>query len=189
MTNCFRVFDESPRPWLDAEALKEKYHRITAQQHPDIAGGSTQFAEINRAYQVLSDPVARLRHLLELEAPEALARKTEAPVEIAEYFTSIAHVRHEADAFFKKHDAAASPVAKALLAGEQYQVQEQLEEMIAKLQQEEEELLAGLRKLDALWDSNRSAALDELPRTWQSLVYIAKWLGMLRESLFRLASM
>jgi curved DNA-binding protein CbpA len=189
MTNLFALLEESPRPWLNAEALKEKYHQLSMRHHPDVAEGAGDFAEINRAYQTLADPVARLRHLLELEMPEALARTQEVPEEIAEFFGPVAEAQQGIDRFLKKRAAATSPVAIALLSAEQYQQIERTEEITARLQVKREELLGQLRETDALWDSNRPEALGALPKLWQCLSYIAKWTGMLRESVFGLASL
>jgi curved DNA-binding protein CbpA len=189
MTNLFALLDEPSRPWLDPEALKEKYHRLTARQHPDVAGATADFSEINHAYQTLGDPAARLRHLLELESSDALSRAQPVPEEIATFFAPVAEARQAVDAFLKKHAASPSALARALLSTEQYQVQERLEETLAALQREQDRLLARVREADDLWFADRAAALDLLPALWQSLGYIAKWLATLRESLFRLASL
>ncbi len=189
MTDCFALLDEPRRPWIDTELLKEKYHGLSAVHHPDVAGGGGDFAEINHAYQTLADPVARLRHLLELESPDTLSRTQAAPEEIAAFFTPVAAARQGVDAFLRKHATAASPLRKALLSTEQYTAQERLEETIAALQEKEEALLAQVRAADALWVTDKAAALAQLPALWQSLGYIAKWLATLRESLFRLAAL
>ncbi len=189
MTDLFALFEEAPRPWLDPEALKEKYHALTARHHPDVAGAAGDFAEINRAYQTLCDPAARLRHLLELEAPGAVSRAQPVPEDIAAFFAPVAEARQGVDAFLKKLAGAASPLAKALLSNEQYQVQERLEETIAGLREKQDSLLSQVREADALWLTDRPAALSLLPALWQSLGYTAKWLATLRESLYRLASL
>jgi curved DNA-binding protein CbpA len=189
MIDYFALLGETQRPWLDPDALKAKYHTLTASQHPDVAGATADFAEINRAYQTLSDPAARLRHLLDLESPAAMSRTQPVPEDIAAFFTPVAATRQAVETLLKKHAAAASPLARALLSSEQYQVQDSLEQTIAALQQKQETLLLNLREADALWQSDRQAALAALPELWQSLGYLAKWLATLRESLFRLASL
>jgi curved DNA-binding protein CbpA len=189
MTNLFALLEESPRPWLDADALKAKYHDLTARHHPDVAGNSSDFAEINRAYQTLADPGARLRHLIDLESPGTLSRSQPVPDDIAIFFTPVAEVTHAVEAFLKKQSSTSSPLAKALLSKEQYQLQEKLEEVISILHQKHESLLARLSEADALWFTDRPAALQLLPALWQSFGYLSKWLANLRESLFRLASL
>ncbi len=189
MTDCFARLGADRRPWLDPEALKDAYHALTSLHHPDVAGASGDFAEINCAYQTLSDPATRLRHLLDLESPGALSRAQPVPEEIAAFFTPVAEARRAVDAFLKKHAAAASPLAKALLSNEQYEVQERVEQTIAGLAEKQESLLARVRECDALWLTDRTAVLQQLPVLWQSLGYTAKWLATLRESLFTLASL
>jgi len=93
------------------------------------------------------------------------------------------------DVFLKKLSTASSPLAKALLSPEQYQVQERLEETIATLQQQQDSFLSQVREADTLWQTDRPTALLLLPILAQSLTYIAKWLATLRESLFHLASL
>jgi len=189
VTDCFARLGAERRPWLDPEELKTKYHGLTVRHHPDVAGASGDFAEINRAYQTLADPAARLRHLLDLESPGTLSRAQPVPEEIAAFFTPVAEAGQGVDAFLKKHAASASPLAKALLSTEQYRVQERLEQIIASLSQKRDSLLTQVREIDALWLADRPAALRLLPGLWQSLGYIAKWLATLRESLFRLPSL
>jgi curved DNA-binding protein CbpA len=188
MTNLFALLEESPRPWLDTDSLKAKYHQLTARHHPDLTGGSADFAEINRAYQTLTDPGARLRHLIDIESPGTISRAQPVPEDIAVFFTPVAEVCQAVESFLKKQSAA-SPITKALLSTEQYQLQEKLEEILSTLQQKHDSLLAQVKDADALWFTDRPAALRLLPALWQSFGYISKWLATLRESLFRMASL
>jgi curved DNA-binding protein CbpA len=187
--DCFALLGAERRPWLDPGALKETYHRLTTAHHPDVPGATADFAAINRAYQTLCDPAARLRHLLELESPASLSRAQPVPGDIAQYFTPVAETRQSVDLFLKKQSAATSPLAKALLSTEQYEVQERLDQTIATLSEKQESLFSRLREADALWLADRRAALALLPVLWQSLGYTAKWLATLRESLFTLATL
>ena len=63
------------RPWLDPEAVKERFHTLSREHHPDqqAAGSNAEtdaaFARLNAAQAALRDPKARLRCLLELEHP------------------------------------------------------------------------------------------------------------------------
>src|SRR5437879_6369452 len=99
MTDYFAIFNEPRRPWLDCEALKEKFHALTAAHHPDVSDdGAVDFAAVNAAYSTLREPRARLRHLLELEFPDALARAQQIPAGIAELFTQIGRQRQALDA-------------------------------------------------------------------------------------------
>ena len=120
MPDYFAILQQPRRPWLDSEALKEHFHRQTAERHPDVSGGGDggDFASLNAAFAVLRDPASRVRHLLELEAPERLSPAQEIPPGLGDLFMRIAAFRHALDVFSKKEIAASSALARALLAGE-----------------------------------------------------------------------
>src|SRR3954451_22981006 len=120
MTDHFVTLALPRRPWLDADALKEWFHRTTAELHPDVVGrgDAERFAEINVAYNTLREPAGRLRHLLELGAPEQLSRPQSIPNELADFFMRLAGLRHTLDAFAQKESAAESALSRALLSEE-----------------------------------------------------------------------
>ena len=60
VTDHFAAFDFPRTPWVDADELKEKFHRLSAQRHPDAPGGSdAAFAALNAAWQILREPASR----------------------------------------------------------------------------------------------------------------------------------
>jgi len=76
MTDCFELLQEPRRPWLDADALKARFLKLSAAAHPDRFHGGTESeraqandrsAELNAAYNTLRETRDRLFHLLELE--------------------------------------------------------------------------------------------------------------------------
>src|SRR6187455_1394830 len=98
MPDVFAVFDLPRTPWVDAEKVKLEFHRRSAALHPDAGGDAARFAELNMAYRTLCDPVARLRHLLELEGREVSGRAPQVPLSLAEEFMRLAAVRQTAEA-------------------------------------------------------------------------------------------
>src|ERR1700721_1387663 len=99
MTDCFALFHETRRPWLDPEALKAKFLTLSGQTHPDrfhsAAAGEKEaagrrFAELNAAYNCLREPRTRLQHLLELELGAKPAELQQIPPDLAEVFMGIA---------------------------------------------------------------------------------------------------
>ena len=187
MPDHFAVLAQPRRPWLDPEALRESFHRAAAQHHPDAAGGGdARFAALNAAHTILREPATRLRHLLALEAPELLARPAQIPPALAELFMQLAGHRRALDGFLQKESAAASPLARALLAAEKSALLRTLETALAQLDAAHAAALAELRALDAAWDAHDSVALENLSSLQARFAFLTKWTAQLREDLFKL---
>ena len=187
MPDHFATLAQPRRPWLDPAALRESFQRAAAQQHPDAAGGGdAQFAALNAAHTILREPAARLRHLLALEAPALLTRAAQIPPALADLFMQLAGHRRALDGFLQKHSAAASPLARALLAAEKTALRRALETAFAQLAAFDETALAELRALDAAWSAHDSAALENLASLQARFAFLAKWSAQLREDIFKL---
>ena len=187
MPDHFAILGQPRRPWLDEAALKDAFHQATARQHPDVAGGSGEEASaLNAAYAVLRDPAARLRHLLELEWPDAAPVSAAVAPELADAFGKIAALRQAGSALQKKAAAAQSPLARALLAGEQAEQRRALESALAALAADESSALEVLRGLDVEWSERDETMRTRLAAAQQRLAFLAKWQAQLREDLFRL---
>ncbi|GAA1586929.1 MULTISPECIES: DnaJ domain-containing protein [Kribbella] len=53
----------------DADEIRRSYRRLSRSTHTDVGGDSSQQAKLNRAYEVLSDPVRRSDYLQLLNGP------------------------------------------------------------------------------------------------------------------------
>ena len=122
----FAVLGEPRRPWLDPEEVKDRFHALSREQHPDqqAAGSNAEtdagFARLNQAHVTLRDPKTRLRHLLELEYPLIrLSGPASVPATLADLFAPIHGLVQTTDALLAKKLAAPSALAKALLAREE----------------------------------------------------------------------
>ena len=190
MPDHFAALAQPRRPWLDADALRESFHRAAAQHHPDTAGGTDErFAALNAAHAILREPAARLRHLLELEAPALLTRAAPIPPALGDLFMQLAAHRHALEGFLQKHSAAASPLARALLAAEKTAHRRDLETALAQLTAAHDSALAELHTLDAAWDAGATVAdLENLAPLQARLAFLAKWTAQLREDLFKLGA-
>src|SRR5215210_3504594 len=116
----FSLLGVARHPWLEPEDLKEKFHALSAQHHPDVhaTGSASGFERLNAAYQTLRDPVRRLKYLLELEAPQILLRKREVPADLIALFMETGAMRARIEKFVAKHAQATAALARALLAAE-----------------------------------------------------------------------
>ncbi len=188
MPDYFALLEIPRRPLTDDAALKARFHELTAGQHPDVAeaeGEGNPFADLTVAYRTLSEPRTRLRHLLELEAPELSFRGLAVPAGVDRFFLEAGQRKQALDAFFQKYRAASSVLARALLAPEQYEHLERVEALLAGLTAERESWLARLPELDAQWGNGERpiAALVEIA---QALGYLDRWIAQLREGLLEL---
>jgi curved DNA-binding protein CbpA len=160
---------------IDEAVVRERFHELSRELHPDTAGGDeSAFAAVNEAQRVLRSPSARLRHLLELEfgsPPESAASMSEVLLDL---FGKVGAALAEADGVISKRRAATSAVAKALLAAEEMAAQQALLGTGGKLMARRQEVEAGLGEI-AL--SDRRA----LVVAWHELSFLEKWNRQVQE--------
>ncbi len=185
MNDPFALFGVPRQLWLEEEALKSRFHALSAEHHPDVAPGSggEAFAALNTAYRTLREPRTRLRAWLELEGAP---RQAAAPAEVMALFPQMGAHAQALDAFLKRREAASSALAKALLLEEQYTLSETLETWLATLEEVKAHTLATLPALDAAWPTERELVLREVEAAAQTLGYVEKWLTQTREGVFKL---
>lgn len=190
MTDYFVILGATHRPALDEDALKGRFLALTAEHHPDVAGkDAPDFAMVNLAYQTLRDPRTRLRHLVELATGAPTPRHQAAPAVVSALFAEMGERKQAIDAFLKRRSAAAPGLGKALLLGEQLQLQEEQEAWLERLEAERTRALEGLPALDHRWltePEGREALLPALAEIAQILVYLDKWIAQIREALVKL---
>ena len=175
VTDHFAAFDLPRAPWLDADELKEKFHRLSAQRHPDAPGGSgLAFEQLNAAWQILREPAARLRHYLELGHPGALSTNAQPPAALADLFMDIASFRQDAQRFATRKAAATSPLSRALLEPERVALRSRVESLAIGIAARIEEITIRLR--------DGKLTPEGLARLLTSLVFLGKWSPQLSES-------
>lgn len=190
MTDFFEALGVPHRPLPDDEELKRRFLALTAEHHPDVTGAeSSDFATLNLAYQTLRDPRLRLRHLVELATGTPTPRHQAAPAVIAELFTEMGRRKQVMDDFLKRFAAAPAGLGKALMMEEQLRLQEEEEAWLARLEQERDKALETLPALDHQWmadPASREGLVPQLSEIAQTLVYLDRWIGQIREGLVRL---
>jgi molecular chaperone HscB len=90
----FALFEMPRKLWIDAEGLEKKFLQLSWKLHPDNFVNATererelsleQSSQLNDAYRVLRDPVARVEYLLGLEGTRKEGEhKQQAPPELLE---------------------------------------------------------------------------------------------------------
>lgn len=188
MTDFFALLGEPRQPWLDAKLLKKKFLALSAESHPDRVHNSNEFekktandnyTQLNAAYQCLSNPRERLRHLLELESGHKPSDLEKVPAELMDCFMKIAPLFRDCDKFIAKKDKTTSPLLQARMF-------EQAQEWVDKLEVPEKKLGDAREKnLDELRQMN-SIVLARLEEIYRLLGYYDRWLKQIQERRFRL---
>ncbi|HWB60884.1 MAG TPA: DnaJ domain-containing protein [Chthoniobacteraceae bacterium] len=187
MTDCFALLGVPRRPWLDAGALKERFHELGAEHHPDVAKtDAVDFAAINAAYNTLLDPKTRVKHLLELEFPEALKRNLQIPRDIAILFEVTARDSRNVAAFRQRCASVKTRLEIAMLYPDRIALLGSLQLLQEILAEKRDEIFARLKSADANWERDKAACVDPLLEIHQSLSYVGKWLAQVEEDLVRL---
>ena len=193
MDDFFATLGEPRRPWLDPEKVRETFHRLSREQHPDQqADGSTgetdaAFARLNAAHTALREPKARLRCLLELEYPEVrLSGPAGVPPALAELFAPIHELLGKIDALLAKKASGPSALGRALLARDAMQLQEAAQERLHEVDLLYSRALEELQAFDALWEPRPPDAAARLIGFYQRFAYLSRWSDQLRERVFEL---
>ena len=187
--NPFAVFGLDPAPALDGEALKEQFARLTAEQHPDKfqqaaeaerAEADARYAALNRAFQTLIDPRARLLALYELTKGEKPRDVQRIPPGTMDLFVEVGQACRSLDEFLERKRAATGRLEKAGLAGEELTLQDTLMTLGGKLAVLGTTLEADLAKLDERWRAG-GHDLAALETAYRKYSYLARWRQQLEE--------
>lgn len=172
MDDAFTLLGLSRRPWLDPAAVRTAFQQRARVLHPDSAAGDAEaFAALNSAQRTLTVPAARLRLLLG-DAPIPAA-----PPDIEMGFRLGAFLR-EADKALADHEAARTPLDRALAAGELARVRRTAAELTAAVATHQTEAERQLRALDAAWPA---VAAESLAALAGAFTFLDRWTTQLRE--------
>jgi DnaJ-domain-containing protein 1 len=187
--NPFALFELEPGPALDAAALKERFSRATAETHPDKFAqapeaerivAETRYSELNRAYQTLIDPRARLLALYELTKGEKPRDVQRIPPGTMDLFIEVGQTCQQFDQFIERKKSAGGALERAALMGEELTLQDTLMTLRSKLQALGETLEGDLAKLDTKWRGG-DKDLNALETVYRKYSYLARWQQQLEE--------
>jgi DnaJ-domain-containing protein 1 len=187
--NPFSLFGLEPAPGLDADALKERFARATAETHPDKFAQAPEaerlaaegrYAELNRAYQTLIDPRQRLLALYELTKGEKPRDVQRIPPGTMDLFIEVGQTCQQFDQFLERKRAAGGALERAALMGEELTLQDALMTLRGKLEALGGTLEKDLAALDARWRGGERD-LDALEGVYRKFSYLARWRQQLEE--------
>lgn len=202
MTDYFALLDEPRRPWLDPEALKEKFLALSARSHPDRVHSLGQieretahdrYTDLNVAYQCLREPKDRLRHLLDLERGAVPAEVRQIPSDLMDLFLEVGQVCRQTDALLAGKAATTSPLLRVRRFERGQEWAEKLGAMRVKLEDRRVSLMNELRELDDAWleaggsRPEQMALLDRLEHVYRLLGFYSRWSSQLQERILQLS--
>lgn len=200
MPDHFALLNETRRPWLDPDLLKQKFLGLSGRLHPDkIAGvddsakafATKQFAELNMAYRCLADPKLRLLHLLELELGAKPKDIQQIPPGLADLFAEVAMVCRNTDSFLAEKEKVTSPLLQVQLFQKGQDWIEKLNSLQKKLNELSGPLATELKALDAKWIASESGPrreiLTRLEEIYRLLGYFNRWNNQLQERIARIS--
>jgi molecular chaperone HscB len=151
----FALFDLPRKLWIEMAGLEQKFLQLSWKLHPDNFVNAPadeqerslkRSSEVNDAYRVLRDPVARVEYLLEIEgARKEGEHKQQAPPELLE---EVFELNESLDELREAEETGADlAVLKARLESAEKSFQEKLGEV-------DEQLQVAAQQWDAALDAN-----------------------------------
>jgi DnaJ-domain-containing protein 1 len=205
MTDCFAALEEPRRPWLDAQALREKFLTLSAAAHPDRSHAAPQiekelnsvrYAELNAAFTRLREPKDRLAHLIELELGRRPADIQAVPADAMELFVQVGQLCREADEFLANRAAVTSPLVRVQWFARGLVLADRVAELQRTLQSQQDKTEAELQAMNEAWavappsgSIGRAARLPlaRLEEIYRVLSYTTRWRAQLQERFVQLS--
>jgi DnaJ-domain-containing protein 1 len=203
MTDHFILLDESRRPWLNPDSLKEKFLALSSKVHPDRVhqlgesektAAHEKYIALNAAYACLREPKDRLRHFLELELGERPKEIQQIPPELMETFFKVGQACREAEPLLADSARNASPLLKVKWFERSQNCVEKLRDVLKPVLADREQLIATLKELDAKWiasdasdSAKRAELLSKLEELYRLFSYYDRWIAQLQDRIARLS--
>jgi DnaJ-domain-containing protein 1 len=206
MTDYFQLLELDRRPWLDLEALKNRFIELSAVVHPDRvhkavpderAQAQQRYTTLNAAFQCLRNPKDRLRHLLELERGAKPPEVEQLPGSLMQKGWTIAQLCREADQLrTQKRRAADSPLLELACFEQSQATLDRLRAAQEQLAKDQAPLLTELQTANELWaaappmgSAQRMAQLplERMEQIYRLLSYLQRWDRQLQDRVTELS--
>lgn len=203
MPDYFALLDEPRRPFLDLEALRERFLRLSGPTHPDRFHSASEaekqrvtekYAELNTGYNCLKEPRDRLLHLLVLEQgkPKDIQR---IPPGTMDLFVEVGQLCRDCDNFIGERTKVTSPLLRVQMFEQAMEWTDKINAILARLNAKRQELLQELETMNVAWQNaplpgpDRLAALplERLEQVYRIFSYLARWTEQLQERNMQLA--
>ena len=199
MTDYFVLFHEPRRPWLEAEALKQKFLEFSTTVHPDRvhtlgeaerAAAQERYTELNTAYNCLREPKERLHHLLQLELGALPKDIQRIPSDLMDLSLEVGKACREADAFLAEKAKVTSPLVMVTFFERRHEFADKLQVIRQRVNSLNDRLLEELQQIDSAWQSGvnpRNVLLQRLEELYRLFSYFARWNAQIQERVVRVS--
>lgn len=160
---------------ISAEELREAFREAGKRLHPDAGGGEGDFADLQRAHDILASPSRRLSHWLELCGTKIDPRGA-VDDSLMDLFAGVGATMQICEALIRKRDEAKSALGRALLQDETQRCREELERMIARVNDRIESECAAF----SCYEDADSLVETDAARSVRNLAFLEKWQASLR---------
>ena len=201
----FELLEIPRRPWIDVDALKQRFLARSTALHPDRFHGddaatraapSREYMALNTAYQTLRESRDRLLHLIELETGAKPRDIQKIPPGTMDLFVEVAQACKAGDEYLAEKATAVSPMLKLRLLQAGLEWMDRFQTLQARVNARRSELDGELKSMNAAWESapppgdpGRPAALplEDLETVYRAMSYVARWSAQIQERLVRLS--
>ena len=204
MVDHFALLGEPRRLWLDADALKQKFHQLSGDAHPDrvhTADDSTKEAAARRysalaaAYQTLRNPRELIGHWLELERGSKPPPLQSVPAGLQDFLFETGRILRAADELLREKSKLTSPLLKVQFFERSQAHLEKIKTALQTLDVQKEALLDELKQLDGKLhpsfvaeNSNRGALpFARIESIYHALGFLARSAEQLRERIVQIS--
>lgn len=205
MIDNFALLDEPRRPWLDTDALKGKFLKLSAEVHPDRvhtaseaekAAANQRYSEVNAAYNCLRELKERLLHLLELATGAKPKDVQRIPPGTMDLFVEVGQMCRDTDGFLAEKAKVTSPLLKVQMFEKGMEWTDKLNELQRKINAKRDELTVELQAMNPTWEAAEKSAspkcevvlpLERLEQIYRVLSYVARWTEQIQERVVQLS--
>ncbi len=192
----FRYLGLPQRPLIDDTRLEETYLRLSQEYHPDRhpdldaeqhAAILQRSALLNQAYACLKEPKQRVQYLVELLTQGERNQSRAIPAPVATLFREVQTALSEVDGYLREAERPKSALEQAAFAlgrEERERHQAALTRCHAAIHAQQEEALAQLAEIDALWErpgEESEEAFHRLAALADTLSYLDRLEGQVHE--------
>jgi curved DNA-binding protein CbpA len=203
--DCYALLEEPRRPWVDVDALKQRFLGMSSPLHPDRIHGAPEaekevatyrYAQLNAAYNTLREPKDRLPHLLQLESGAPPKDIQRIPPGTMDLFVEVGQMCRDVDAFLVEKGKVTSPLLKVQIFVRGQEWTQRLNKLQQSIHAKRDELLLELKGMNPIWEQApegpaeaRRAALplERVEQIYRILSYVARWTEQIQTRIVELA--